>query len=256
MITCSATLADGTYIYEECTVQVNVPVTSISVDKKQVNVGVDETFTPVFAIKPDNASNKELSFESSQASVASVNSKGMITGKGEGTAVITVSTTDGSGKKLSINVKVTDDRGSLGKDVVTLTGNKTGIVCEVLNNNFSDFKGIFRNTMTTTIAVTVTAAQLTQVNKSFDVDIHDSKNDIMYIGISTYDKQVLYMAYKDTDGKYWMVSVTPAKNTIVYSKTKYSEKDAMAFLKKNCSQYNGVTAADYFYANEVVGSME
>ena len=110
IITCSATLADGTYIYEECAVQVNIPVNSIGVDIKSLNLSGGESAQPVFTIKPDNASIQALSFESSDENVVTVDKNGKITGVGDGTAKVTVSSTDGSNKSVVITVKVVDHR--------------------------------------------------------------------------------------------------------------------------------------------------
>lgn len=110
VITCGATLSDGTYIYEECKVQVNVPVSSITVDKDTVKLNGGEKYKPTFKFKPNNASNTELSFKSSKPQVATVSSDGIIEGVGTGTAIITATTIDGSKKSVEITVKVVDNR--------------------------------------------------------------------------------------------------------------------------------------------------
>ena len=110
VITCGATLSDGTYIYEECKVKVNIPVSSITVDKDTVNLNGGEKYKPTFKFKPNNASNTELSFESSKPNVATVTSDGVIEGVGTGTAIITAKAVDGSKKSIEITVKVVDNR--------------------------------------------------------------------------------------------------------------------------------------------------
>ncbi len=67
---------------------------------------VGRTKTIKTTITPKNASIKKLKYNSSDKNVASVSSKGKITAKKAGKATITVSATDGSKKKASIQVTV------------------------------------------------------------------------------------------------------------------------------------------------------
>lgn len=57
-------------------------------------------------VNPGNASNKKLKWTSSNKKVVFVNSKGQIKGKKKGKAIVTVSTTDGSKKKIKLKVTV------------------------------------------------------------------------------------------------------------------------------------------------------
>ncbi len=61
-------------------------------------------------VLPSKASNKKLSYTSSNKKVATVNSKGVITGMKAGTAKITIKASDGSGKKVTATVKVLKDQ--------------------------------------------------------------------------------------------------------------------------------------------------
>ena len=109
VVTCGANLSDGTYIYSECKVTVNVPITSLGVDKKTLDLTAGDSFSPTFSFKPDNASETGLVFESSNPDVASVTENGVITGVASGKATITVKTIDGSGKSVVISVNVKND---------------------------------------------------------------------------------------------------------------------------------------------------
>ena len=119
VITCSATLSDGTVISDKCTVTVEAPVTSLSVDREQISMGVGDQETPEFMIQPKNASNQKLSFASSDETVAAVDPKGVITGVGPGTAQITAVTQDGSELRTVIRVTVTPTylKHSVGREI-------------------------------------------------------------------------------------------------------------------------------------------
>jgi len=84
----------------------NVPVTGVTVsptEKKLTYIG--ESFTLVPTVTPDNATNKGVSYSSSNTSVATVGADGTVRAVSEGTATITVTTDDG-GKTATCVVTV------------------------------------------------------------------------------------------------------------------------------------------------------
>ena len=83
----------------ECVVNVtdkNVLVTNISVNEKKISLAVGYTHSLTYRTTPSNATELGLKFSSSDTSVATVNSKGVITGIKEGSAIITISSSNGS----------------------------------------------------------------------------------------------------------------------------------------------------------------
>ncbi len=101
----TARTAEGGYT-AECTVNVNVPVTGVTLNKKSITLAKGHSYTLKATVLPDEASDKSLIWSSSNPKVASVNKSGKVTSKGAGTAVITVKTTDG-GYTAKCTVKVT-----------------------------------------------------------------------------------------------------------------------------------------------------
>lgn len=85
---------------------VGTPVKKITLNKKSAKAYVGDTIKLKAAISPKKPSVKKLEYSSSNTSVAKVNSKGVITCLAEGKAKITVTATDGSGKKAVCNVTV------------------------------------------------------------------------------------------------------------------------------------------------------
>ena len=91
-----------------CTVTVQakfVSVTSVTLDKSSLTLKIGETETLTATVNPDNATDKSVTWSSSDTNVATVSSSGMITAKAVGTATITVTTTDG-GKKATCALTV------------------------------------------------------------------------------------------------------------------------------------------------------
>ena len=89
-----------------CKVTVTIPVTGVTLNKTALtlNIGASETLTAT--VKPDDATNKALTWTSSDETVATVDATGKVTGKKIGTATITATAQDGSGVSGSCTVTV------------------------------------------------------------------------------------------------------------------------------------------------------
>ena len=72
-----------------------VAVTGIKIDNSKLSVEEGSTVQISASVLPSNATNKNLSYESDDTSVATVDKNGRVTGVSEGTANITVTTEDG-----------------------------------------------------------------------------------------------------------------------------------------------------------------
>ncbi len=81
-------------------------VTGITVSPTSITIEEGETTQLTATISPSNASNKTLTWSSNNTSVATVSSNGLVTAKAEGTATITVKTTDGSNKSATSSITV------------------------------------------------------------------------------------------------------------------------------------------------------
>ena len=90
---------DGEFT-DTCTVTVNaadyVPVESVSLNKTSTTLTVGDTETLTATVQPDGASNRTVTWTSSNPSVATVDASGTVTAVSEGTANITVTTEDGN----------------------------------------------------------------------------------------------------------------------------------------------------------------
>jgi formylglycine-generating enzyme required for sulfatase activity len=84
----------------------DVAVTGVSLNKTTLSVGVGGTETLIATITPENATNKNLTWASSDTTKATVNADGLVTGVAVGAATITVTTADGN-KTASCAVTVT-----------------------------------------------------------------------------------------------------------------------------------------------------
>jgi hypothetical protein len=91
-----------------------VAVTGVVLDKSMLPLTIGSDYPLEATVKPDNASNKNVTWESTDSGVVAVDANGKVSAKAEGTATITVTTEDG-GKKAQCVVSVS-------KATVSVTG--------------------------------------------------------------------------------------------------------------------------------------
>ena len=95
----TATSQDNRNIADCCEISVVIPVTDVSITyyKQTMKIGQSDFFTA--SVTPSNATNKELKWTTSDASIVSVNpSSGQVRAQKGGSAWIMASATDGSGQ--------------------------------------------------------------------------------------------------------------------------------------------------------------
>ena len=105
----TATTLDGGY-RAECTITVPVPVSGVLIGCSTMSVTAGSTFALQAAVLPVDASNKNVSWSSSDEAVATVDENGNVTAVSAGEAVITVTTEEGGfADTCSVTVKAAGD---------------------------------------------------------------------------------------------------------------------------------------------------
>lgn len=123
--TITATATDGSGVTASCevTVNINYPVQGISLNHDaKTFTKAGETLQLTATIYPDSATNKTVTWKSSDKTVATVDESGEVTAVGNGTANITATTEDG-GKTATckVTVEIPELTLSLDKTELTLT---------------------------------------------------------------------------------------------------------------------------------------
>lgn len=90
----------------DTTIYAALPVNNITLNKTELSLYVNSTETLTAIVSPDNAYNKTLHWESSNPSVATVDSNGNVKAISRGEAVITATAADGQGAKAECTVTV------------------------------------------------------------------------------------------------------------------------------------------------------
>ena len=104
--TITATATDGSDVSASKTFTAIKPVKKISYEKSRIVVTAGKTFNVNVSVKPADASDKTVSWSSSDSSIATVDRNGVITAKSVGECEIIVSAQDGSEVTLKIPVVV------------------------------------------------------------------------------------------------------------------------------------------------------
>ena len=136
-----------------------IAVTDVSLDLTDVYLYIDDTEQLTAMVLPSNATNKNVTWISSNEMVATVSASGLITATGEGTAIITVTTEDG-GFKATCNVEVSgkgievEEETPVGEDGTGKMALSLTIPSDVL------FSGSFRLTLPKGVQLDPTATKL------------------------------------------------------------------------------------------------
>ena len=128
------------------------PVEKITLDVTSATIYEGENLTLTATITPDNATNKNVSWKSSNTSVATV-VDGTVSALKTGTTIITVTTEDG-GKTATCNVTVKAKVASvsLDKTEITLTEGDTHILTATINPDNATNKNVIWSSSNTSVA--------------------------------------------------------------------------------------------------------
>ncbi len=150
---------DGSGVFAECKITVRQPVTSLTLNKTSLTVNKGATSTLSATAGPSDANNKTVKWTTSDSSVATVSSAGEVKGVKRGTATITATAADGSGKKASCSVTVKQPVTSLtlNKTALTLNNGKTATLTATVgptNANNKTVKWTTSNSAVATVSST------------------------------------------------------------------------------------------------------
>ena len=97
-------------------------VEEIVLSETSINLEQDNVKSLTATVLPEDADNKDVTWESSDDNVAEVNARGRVTANGEGTCTNTCRATDGSGVFAECQVRVTNDNSGVsdGREYVDL----------------------------------------------------------------------------------------------------------------------------------------
>ena len=179
--TITATANDGSGYNATCAIMVNPRlVSSITLNETTKTLNVGDTLQLTATVAPDDATNKSVTWSSSDSSVAEVAQDGEVTAVAAGNATITATAADGSGKTATCVITVNAPGPVLGDgDDVTpieyyspmaiqISGKYKGILYK-----FTDPSGDERDEDTTSTASVITGDAITNRNLKNNTNIKE-----------------------------------------------------------------------------------
>ena len=136
-----------------------INVTGVSLNKTTATLTVEDTLTLTATVAPSNATDKTVTWTSSNPSIASV-SNGVVTAKRAGTTTITATTVDGNKTAncvVTVNA-IDDDLPSLKIDDITVTPGEDFYV-DIVAENCGSVKAITVNDIEYSESLTLTQAE-------------------------------------------------------------------------------------------------
>ena len=201
-----------------CTVTVkasNIAVTGIELDKTAAEINIDKTITLTATIKPNNATNKNVTWKSSDETIATVDANGIVTGIKEGTATITATTEDGN-KTATCAVTVKDGAVKpIIKKVDAESSKGQYIVYVTLEDNGAEISKVEFDANDITANKTSDGRYyfLPEKNKTYTIKVTDKNGNIVtkdYTVTNLLEKSKAEPS-KDSKGNY-IVEITPQTN--------------------------------------------
>ena len=265
--TITAKTKDGK-VKATCTVEVKtvtIEVTDINLNTNELSMQLGSTSQLIATIEPENATDRELIWESSDPSIATVDSTGKVTGVKIGTTTITVKTKDGKVKatctvnvqaipveeiilntnELSIKVKRTeqliatiDPENATDKDIiwessdpriatVDNTGKVTGIKEGTVTITAKTKDGKVKATCTVNVSIDLIDEELNVFDDDHDPINWNGSSDLKIFSKSIYD-------FDD-------IIAPESSNTyefVVRNNTKYKIKYSVKFIESNLYDIN------------------
>ena len=152
----------------KCTINwspINTTALSINKTSTTLNKGATETLTVTRT--PSAVSYPTISWSSSNTSVATVNSSGVVTAVGNGTATITATTTDGTNisKTCSVTVRTPVTGVSVSPTTLTLNVGGTYTLAKTISPSGASNQNVVWSTNNTAVATVDSSGKVTAVGK-------------------------------------------------------------------------------------------
>lgn len=134
---------DGSFT-AKCTVSVEIRAKKVTLKNSKVTVKSGKTVTLKYTLSPSNTTDKNLIWTSSNPKIASVNSKGVVTGVKGGKVTITAKTKNNKKAKCTVTVIQTPDAVKLNTNTLSIyEGASSTLKAQVVPSNANNRKVTF-----------------------------------------------------------------------------------------------------------------
>ena len=178
--TITAKTTDGRNLSKTCTVTVTTPVTGVTVSPATLTLNVGGTYTLSKTISPSDASNKNVTWSTSNTGVATVDSNGKVTAVAKGTCTITCTSSYSSSYKATCSVTVNQQATG-----ITIVPSSKQILLGTAKPNLFDinkwysnsFNGVNAHVSKNAHGVTLTSTANDSYTNTYHMNTSPSDND-------------------------------------------------------------------------------
>ena len=151
---------------------------SVSLNKTVMSLGKNETTKLTATVAPSNATNKSVTWRTSDSKVLTVDKKGNVKAVGNGTAWITAKTVNGKEKSCKITVKNAPNKVTISKGVVTIGVGEKFTVGSAVPDGSAAAKRTYRTSNSSIVKMTRT---------DWQGDFVGVKPGVAYVTVRTYN---------------------------------------------------------------------
>ena len=209
-----------------------MPVTDLTLDRHEVNMTTGDSDTLTAVVTPDNATDKSVTWSSSDSTVVAVDENGNITALKAGTATITATSANDISDSCVVTVTdptppdvpvtgLTLDR----HEVNMTTGNSDTLVAAITPDNATDKSVTWSSSDSTVVAVdengnitalkagtaTITATSANNISDSCVITVTDSSSPVIPVESISLDRHEVDLTVGDSDTL--VAAVTPDNAT-------------------------------------------
>ena len=156
----------------------DVGPTSVSLNKTTMSLGKGETTKLTATVAPSNATNKSVTWRTSDSKVLTVDKNGNVKAVGNGTAWITAKTSNGKEKSCKITVKNAPNKVTISKGVVTIGVGEKFTVGSAVPDGSAAAKRTYRTSNSSIVKMTRT---------DWQGDFVGVKPGTAYVTVRTYN---------------------------------------------------------------------
>ena len=151
---------------------------SVTLSEKTKTLSVNDTFSLTATVAPAHAANNTVTWSSSNTSVATVSSTGVVTAVGNGSAVITAATQNGKSDTCSITVSTPITHVVINKSILEMrTGESATLAATVLPENTSGNRTVTWSSSNTSVATVSNTGVVTAVGNGSAVITATASNN-------------------------------------------------------------------------------
>ena len=200
-----------------------IEVKRITLDRTSLNLGLNKTRTLVATVAPSNATDKTVTWTSSDSSIATVSNTGVVRGVAYGTATITATSSNGLTATCTVHVVPTPVEGvSLNKTSTTLLINGSTYGTEQLSATITPADAVNKNvtwTSSNPAVATVSSTGLVTAVANGTTTITVTTEDGNYTASCTVKVRTRRTATLNINNSYFTYGVTSYNYTTPYGQT-------------------------------------